>query len=34
MEYSSEIQLKMIPHYDGVYHSVEDTLKDRIHKLV
>ena len=34
VEYNSEIQLKTIPHYDGMYRSFEDTLKEHIHKLV
>ena len=34
VEYNSEIQLKTIPHYDGVYRSFEDTLKEHAHKLV
>ena len=34
VEYNSEIQLKTIPHYDGVHRSFEDTLKEHIYKLV
>ena len=34
VEYNSKIQLKTIPHCDGVYRSFEDTLKERIHNLV